>query len=181
MEARAPERPGRRWPAAATGVAYALGYLWALGDLAVAPYPLWGFRLGNLAPSAWLQMRSPFRFEALALADLGHLVMLLSPLNLAIAATLGTLLAVNVYGAVELRRRPGRCRVASASLLGAVPALLAGGACCAPALLLLLGVPALGAFAALFGWLVPLSLVLLLASRVWQLTQGAPRWRGRAH
>lgn len=39
---------------------------------------------------------------------------------------------------------------------------------------MLLGIPALGALAGLFGWLLPASLALLLASRIQQRCRGAP-------
>lgn len=106
--------------------------------------------------------------------QLGRLVILLSPGNLAVAALLSWLLAFNLHGALTLRQQ-ARCDLATGAILsaGLWPALLAGGACCAPSLLLL-GIPSLGAFIGLFAWLVPMSLVLLLASRVWQRRRGAP-------
>lgn len=169
--------PRARTVAVVVGVAYALGYLYALGDLSAAPRPLWALQVGD--PELWLDPRGVFQFEAVAMVSAGHLVWLVSPLNIVVAAALGGLLAVNIDGAWELWRRPTACGLAggSSGFVAAVPALVAGGACCAPSILLLLGIPSLGAFAALFGWLVPLSLVLLAASRWWQRRQGAPPWR----
>lgn len=169
-------RPDVRITAAAVGIVYALGYLYALGDLSTATRPVWSVTLGN--PGLWLDQRVVFQFEAIAMLEAGHIVWLISPLNLLIAATLGVLLALNIDGGWMLWKRPAACGLAGrgGGVLAAVPALAAGGACCAPSLLLLLGIPGLGAFAALFAWLVPLSLVLLGASRWWQRRQGAPRW-----
>ena len=168
---------GVRWPAAGVGLAYAQGYLFALGDLDVVGRTAWAFRTADVTPSKWIELRDAFRFEAVAIADLGHLAVLVSPLNLAVAGTLGALLALNVHGAFALRRAPAQCVRGGGGLLGAVPALLAGGACCAPSLVLLLGIPGLGAFAAFFGWLIPLSAVLLIANHRWQRRCGAPGWR----
>jgi hypothetical protein len=168
-----------RAAAAAVGIAYALGYLYALGDLSMAARAAWSVTAGD--PARWLDQRVVFQFEAIAMLQAGHLVWLISPLNLLIAATLGTLLALNIDGAWMLWRRPATCGIAGrgGGLLAAVPALAAGGACCAPSLLLLLGIPGLGAFAAMFAWLVPLSLLLLVGSRGWQRHRGAPPWSRR--
>lgn len=165
-----------RAAAATVGFVYALGYLYALGDLSTAARAAWSVTAGD--PARWLEQRVVFQFEAIAMLQAGHLVWLISPLNLLIAAGLGLLLALNIDGAWMLWRRPAACGIAGrgGGLLAAVPALAAGGACCAPSLLLLLGIPGLGAFAAMFAWLVPLSLLLLGASRWWQRRQGAPAW-----
>ena len=103
--------------------------------------------------------------------EMGELVILLSPVNLLIAATLSVLLGLNLHGTLALRQSAHCTAISSA---GAWPSLLAGGACCAPSLLLLLGTPGLGAFVSLFAWMLPLALILLLISRCWQRRQGAP-------
>jgi len=173
-------RPANRHGlASAAGIAYAVGYLFALGDLAIVGRAAWQTALAKPWTTLWLTAKAPFQFEAIAMLQAGHLLYLASPLNTLIALLLGAAVAVNLDGVIALRSQPAECRVASgdSGVLAAVPALLAGGACCAPSLLILLGIPGLGALAALFGWLVPLSFVLLVASRWWQLRLGAPRWR----
>ncbi|MDZ7749167.1 MAG: hypothetical protein U5K43_10275 [Halofilum sp. (in: g-proteobacteria)] len=176
MTRRAPERPDARLAAGAVGLVYALVYLYALGDLSTLPEAAWGARMGE--PARWLDQRGLLQFEAIAMLEAGRVLWLISPLNTVVAAALGALLALNLDGAWALWRRPAACGLGGtgSGVLAAVPALLAGGACCAPSLLLLLAIPGLGAFAGLFGWLVPLSLVLLVASRWWQRHQGAPGW-----
>lgn len=169
--------------AAVTGGVYALVYLYGAGDIDVMPRPAWGFQVAGFEPALWLSRRGPLTFEAVALADAGYLTILLSPANLVVAGLLGLLVALNLHGALALGAStptcPGGVRGGRASgLFAAAPALLAGSACCAPSLLLMLGVPSLGALAGLFGWLVPLSLLLLVGSRLWQRQQGAPAWRG---
>lgn len=172
--ARMVERAGA--PALAVGGAYVLVYLLAVGDIDLAAVAHWGGRAVPVTLERITAMRQPFQFEALALVELGRVVVLLSPGNILVAGLLGALLGANLHGALELRRRPATCSpyARSGGLIGAAPALLAGGACCAPTLLLLLGIPALGAFTAFFGWLIPLSLLLLAAGRLWQRRQGAP-------
>ena len=168
--------PDARLVAALVGTAYALLYLYALGDLSAANQAEWHLRTGD--PARWLEQRGLLQFEAIALVQAGYAVWLVSPANLALASALGALLALNLDGAWALWRNPGACGIGSTTsgLFAAVPALIAGGACCAPSLLLLIGIPALGAFAGFFGWLIPLSLALLAASRWWQRRQGAPGW-----
>ncbi len=159
---------------AALGLGYGFFYLYAIGDLDLGPAD---WRWAQL-PWQWqrlIEQRGPWQFEALALVEAGYLVLLLSPLNLLLAGLLGLLLAANLHGALALRqKRACSARAQAAWGLGLWPALLAGGACCAPSLLLLLGIPGLGAFVGLFAWLLPLSLLLLIGSRLWQRRLGAP-------
>jgi hypothetical protein len=158
-----------------SGISYGAVYLWAVGDIDTGGPGAWQWQPVELSLERLTAMRSPMHFEAVAMVQAGPLFMLVSPLNLLIATLLGTLLIANVHGAFELRRhvacnaRPGTGMLSASTL----PALLAGGACCAPSLLILLGIPGLGAFAALFAWLVPLSVVALMASRWWQRRLGA--------
>jgi len=166
---------GLRWLAGACGALYAVGYLYLLGDLGTAARPAWGWQWAA-DPWRWLEARGAFHYDAVARLDAGPLVLLVSPLDLLIAGLLATLVAANLHGAVSLARGGPACRASAGGALAALPALLAGSACCAPGLLLLLGVPSLGAFAALFGWLVPLSILLLAVTRIGQRQLGAPRW-----
>jgi hypothetical protein len=158
----------------AAGVGYAVFYLYAVGDVDVGGPPAWNVATVEMTIERVLAARVPFQFEAVAMMEAGVVVLLLSPLNILMAVLLGMLLAANLHGALYLHGNP-RCRAgAGGALGGAMPALLAGGACCAPSLILLLGVPGLGAFSALFPWLVPLSIVALIVNRIWQRRQSAP-------
>lgn len=178
MSARASRRI-----ALATGLVYLLAYLYMLGDLAFGGNGGWNAFVAGEWPVRWLQARSLFQFEGIAMLQAGPVTLIVSPLNLLIAGVLAGLVATNVHGVIELRRTPPACAVPGArtGLLASVPALLAGGACCAPALLLLVGIPGLGALAGLFAWLIPLSLALLLASRWWQRRIGAPAFGMTLH
>lgn len=164
-----------RLPVGALALLYALLYLYAIGDLDFGRAE-WSWQALDWQWSRLLARRSGWHFEAVAMLELGYLVLLLSPANLLLAGALAALLALNLHGALALRAR-ARCTLGqgAASSAGVWPALLAGGACCAPSLLLLLGIPGLGAFVGLFAWLLPLSLLLLVLSRCWQRRQGAPR------
>lgn len=172
--------PVPRRVALGAGLLYAVFYLWVIGDLDAAGYSAWQFQLGQFDLARVFRARAPFYFEPVAMLQAGHLLWFLSPLNLLITASLAGLLGANVHGVLALRRGGGdQCPIGSrGSVSGALPALLAGGACCAPGLLLLLGIPALGAFAGLFAYLIPLSLILLALSRWWQRRLGAPRLFG---
>ena len=164
-----------RLPIGALAVLYALLYLYAIGDLDLGRAG-WSWQALDWQWSRLLARRGAWHFEAVAMLELGYLVLLLSPANLALAGVLAALLALNLHGALALRAR-AQCslRQGAASSAGLWPALLAGGACCAPSLLLMLGIPGLGAFIGLFAWLLPLSLLLLVLSRFWQRLSGAPR------
>lgn len=159
------------------GTLYAVIYLVGIGDLTWEPRAGWFIQTGSASFERMTSMRAPFLFEATALIEAGWWVFLVSPLNLLLALLLGALLTVNLHGAITLWREPAACGLSSAGTAsGALPALLAGSACCAPSLLLLLSMPGLGVLAAFFGYLIPLSLLALIASRVWQLRLGAPRF-----
>ena len=166
-----------RWIAAGIGALYGAIYLMGVGDLTFDRSAGWFMQTGAASLERMTTMRSPFLFEGIALAEAGWWVILFSPLNLLLAVILGALLTVNLHGAMTLWREPRACGLSSAgSASSAVPALLAGSACCAPSLLLLLGMPGLGVLAAVFGYLIPLSILALVASRMWQRRLGAPRF-----
>jgi len=165
--------------AAGIGAAYLLLYLVMLRDLSFGGQYGWGVRAAHDWLGLMVQARGLFQFEGIAMVEAGVVNLIISPLNILIGAVLGALVAVNVHGVIELRRAPPACGIGGTTrtgVLASLPALLAGGACCAPALLLLVGIPSLGALAGLFGWLIPLSMALLAASRWWQRRLGAPGW-----
>jgi hypothetical protein len=168
------QRPARGPLIGSVAVLYALFYLYVIGDIDLGPAQ-WRWQSLEWQWQRLFAQRSSWHFEALALLELGYLLILLSPANMLIAALLGSLLALNLHGALALRERAA-CRLSenAAWSAGVWPALLAGGACCAPSLLLMLGIPGMGAFIGLFAWLVPLSATLLVASRCWQRRRGAP-------
>lgn len=165
-----------QWIALISGALYGGFYLYAIGDLNVIGPAVWDAYIAELSVERMFSSRSTLMFEAVAVIEAGYLFWLVSPLNLLIAALLSGLLAANIQGALFLRFQSQSCASGRGGLFaGFLPALFAGGACCAPSLILLLGIPALGALSAFFGWLVPLSLVILGLNRIRQHRQGAPR------
>ena len=106
---------------------YALLYLWLTGDIAGDGTGGW-----QAAFPAWaraFQTRGPFQFEPVGLITLGALVWTFSPLNVLIAATMGLLVGLNGVAGWWLWRTPRQCGLGGTGtgLLGAIPALLAGG------------------------------------------------------
>lgn len=160
------------------GGLYALLYLYAIGDIDLGKAG-WEWYWVPFSLERLVAMRSLFHFEAIAVIESGYAVFLLSPANMLLAASLGMLLGVNLHGVLDLRDRR-TCGLSGnvGWAVGAVPALLAGGACCAPSLVLLLSLPGLGALAGFFAWLIPTSLLLLAVSRWWQRRLGANKLLG---
>lgn len=113
-----------------------------------------------------LQRVSMLTFEPVALLELGVASLQVAPANVALGVILGVLAGLNAALGWLAWRRPA-CRVDSgAGALAGVPALLSGAACCGPTLLFVLGVQVTSAALAAVVWLVPLSIILLLASLV---------------
>ncbi|EPV3035047.1 hypothetical protein ACV3HO_005778 [Pseudomonas aeruginosa] len=93
----------KRWLISLASGAYGLLYLYLLGYIDIGTA---GWSWHSL-PWQWthiLTQRSPWQFEAQAMLEMGALVILLSPINLLIAATLSTLLSLNLHGALALRQ-----------------------------------------------------------------------------
>lgn len=173
-------RVSYRWLAIILACTYGIVYLYAIGDLSFSTVPSWDAYIAELSLERVFTARSVLMYEAVAVVEVGYLVCLISPLNLLMAGLLSSLLAANIHGALYLRSQPQHCSTGKGGLFaGALPALIAGGACCAPSLILLIGIPALGAFSAFFGWLMPLSLIALGFNRIWQYHKGAPVFFGK--
>lgn len=164
----------RLWIPLLVGVVYGLFYIYAIGDVTFYGPPAWGGYIAELTLERVFTARSTLMFEAVAVIEMGWLVWLVSPMNLAITLVLSGLLAANIHGVLYIRAHPDTCSGGGSGLVGAAPALFAGGACCAPSLILLIGIPGLGALSAFFGWLVPISMIALGLSRIWQHHRGAP-------
>lgn len=171
--------PEHRMLALSTGLLYGLFYLYAIGDISFIGPPAWDAYISDLSLENMLSARGTMLFETVGAVEMGYFIWLVSPVNLLVCGLLSGLLAANVHGVLFLRSQPQVCSGGGRGLVaGGLPALLAGGACCAPSLILLLGIPALGAFGALLGWLIPVSVLALGLNRIWQHKLGAPAmWR----
>ena len=157
------------------GLLYGLFYLYAIGDISFIGPPAWDAYISSLSVETMLSARGTMLFETVGAVEMGYFIWLVSPVNLLVCALLSGLLAANVHGVFFLRSQPQACSGGRGGLVaGGLPALLAGGACCAPSLILLLGIPALGAFGAFLGWLIPVSVLALGLNRLWQHKKGTP-------
>ena len=81
------------------------------------------------------------------------------------------LVGLNLAVAYGAWRRPAACGLpeskgaaGATGLLAGVPALLSGTVCCGPVILLVVGVQATAGLLAVFQWLLPVAVVLLVGS-----------------
>ena len=160
-----------RWDArlvfAGVTLAYLLTYLWAIGHLApglggygvlVVEDPFRQF----LQPAL-----GPFSFTPVARVSLGPVTYLFS-LNSLIGLGLAALVGLNLALTFLAWRRPAACGIGTSSsgLLASVPALLSGTACCGPVVLIAFGIQASGVLLTGFQFLLPVAVILLLATTV---------------
>ena len=160
---------------AAVTVGYLLAYLWATGDLSIRT----GVdpRVLVIAdPFDRLFARTgPTSFGAIATVDTGVVRLLFSPVNVAIGAVVAGLVGINLGVTYLAIRRPKACGIGAGSgLLASVPALLSGTVCCGPVVLLAVGVQATAVVLTAFVWLLPVGVVLLLASLAYVATRIEP-------
>jgi hypothetical protein len=140
---------------------YPLLYLASIGHLALGGRGRSVLVVDDPVGRAVRQTR-PFSFEPVARVVVEPLVVLLSPLDVAVALVLSTLVGANLAVAVAVWRSPAACGVeGSAGLLAGVPALLTGATCCGPAVLFALGVGSTGTLLTAFGYATPLTALLL--------------------
>jgi hypothetical protein len=151
-------------------------YLWAVGDLAFRTDADTGlFVVDQPLARMFEQAPGTFSYEPIMLVKFGVGTFLFSPID----ATLGLLLAVLVGFNMALSYlaivQPQSCGIGAGSgVLASIPALLAGSACCAPVLLIVLGITASGTLLAVLPWLLPLGVVLLVASLLYLAGQINP-------
>jgi hypothetical protein len=151
-----------------SALVYVVLYLYGLGDW---QYGGQAFRIqvSDRAGEVLFRPMGPFQFEPLALLESSWITFLFSPVNVVIALVLGLLVGLNIaYAYVALAYRTS-CSVASynSGLLGSTMGLIAGSACCGPTIFLVLGVQATASVMAVFGWLIPLAGLFLLATLWW--------------
>ena len=144
-------------------LAYLLVYLVTVGDLALSGGTEPSVRLAADLSRAFASTGF-FRFDAIAVVSGYGLTVLLSPLNLLVAAALAALVGANLSLSYLGLVQPRACGLeASSGVLAGLPALLSGAACCGPTVLLLVGVQATAGLIGVFQLLVPIAFVLLLA------------------
>jgi len=159
---------GRRDSAAvvaAVTVGYLLAYLWATGDLSLRTGVAPGVLVIDDPLGRLFARTGPASFGAIATVDTGVVRLLFSPVNVAIGAVVAGLVGINLGMTYLAVRRPKACGIGAGSgLLASVPALLSGTVCCGPVVLLAIGVQATAVVLTAFVWLLPIGIVMLLAS-----------------
>lgn len=166
----------RAWiVAAAALLAYAGLYLFVAKAIVFEPAAAFG-RFGPLpllilAPDISLSHLTRWLDPLFVLYLSDSLVISPSAPVLLTAAVLGSLIGINAAVSVEAAvRRPAGCERGGAYWLGAVlPSFLASFSCCAPTILLLVGGTFAGAVIGVVPFVVPVAVVLLLASLAWSL------------
>lgn len=147
-----------------TTLGYLLVYMFTIGDLGLASRSEYSIRIVENFSRAFTSLGFG-RFEAIALVRWGPITYLFSPLNVIIALLLSVLVGSNVALTYLGWIQPKACGLASSGgVVGAVPALLSGAACCGPTILLVFGIQASSVLITGFQLLVPLAVVLLIAS-----------------
>ena len=108
---------------------------------------------------------APYRYEPVATVALGPVDYLFSPVDAALALALSLLVGLTLGVSVVAWRGPEACGLGgSAGLLAGLPGMLSGVACCGPALLVVTGLQATAGLLAVFRWLLPATVVLLVGS-----------------
>ncbi len=157
-----------------TVVGYFVLYSVAVGDLArsVSPGEV-GVSVVSDPLSRLFESTGPFQYEAIAFIELGVVDYLFAPLTAAIGLGLAILVGLNLAVAYGAWRRPAACHLpdrgganSATGVLAGLPALLSGTVCCGPAILLVVGVQATAGILAVFQWLLPVAVVLLVGSLV---------------
>lgn len=143
-------------------VGYLLVYLFTIGDLGASRTVEPTVRLADDLSRAFVSTGF-FRFDAVALVAWGGVSYGFSPLNLVVGSVLAALVGANLGLSYLGLVQPRACGLeASTGALAGVPALLTGAACCGPTVLLLVGVQASASVIAVFEFLVPVAVVLLV-------------------
>ncbi|MCL9818009.1 hypothetical protein [Natronocalculus amylovorans] len=114
----------------------------------------------------------PYQYEPIALIELYMIEYLFAPVTAAIGVVLAVLVGLNFAIAVVSWRQPRACGLAerktsAGGLFAGIPALLSGTVCCGPAILLVIGVQATAGLMAVFQWLLPVAIALLIGSLLW--------------
>jgi hypothetical protein len=109
-----------------------------------------------------------FSYEPIALVEFGFGSYLFSPINTLLGVFLAILVGLDIslsyFGIIEQRS----CEIgAGTGILAAVSALVTGSACCAPVAFLIFGITANATLLAVIPWLLPIGMILLLASVVY--------------
>jgi hypothetical protein len=147
---------------------YSIAYLWFSTLLTFESTDVGVVVARNPLANFFQPANSALSFEPVALVDFGFGTYLFS-LNTFIGLGIALLVGLNLAVTYLAWKQPKACGIGSSSsgLLAGVPALLSGAACCGPIVLIIFGIQASSAVMTVFQWLIPLAVVLLLASLLW--------------
>lgn len=146
-------------------VGYGLGYLFAIGDLALTGGSEFSMFLVDDPAQRMFQPVGFGRYEAIARVSGAGVTILVSPINDLVAGFLAMLVGVNLALTYLGLVQPKACGLeASSSVFAGIPALLSGAACCGPLVLIILGLQASSVLITAFQLLVPVAAVLLVGS-----------------
>lgn len=149
----------------ASTVGYLLVYLFATGDLAVTGGNEVTVFLVDEPIQRTFQPVGFTRFEAIASFSAAGVTLLFSPINTFVAGALAVLVGVNLALTYLGLVQPKACGLETSSgVVAGIPALLSGAACCGPLVLIILGIQASSILITGFQLLVPVAVVLLVAS-----------------
>jgi len=157
---------------AGTVVGYLMLYSVAIGHLGRATTPgAVGLSVVADPLTRLFESTGPFQYEPVAFIELWAVEYLFAPLNAVVGLGLAVLVGLNLAVAYGAWRRPAACGIpdstgadGAAGALAGIPALLSGTVCCGPAILLIVGVQATAGLMAVFQWLLPVAVVLLVGS-----------------
>jgi len=157
---------------AGTVVGYLILYSAAIGHLGRATTPgAVGVSVVADPLTRLFESTGPFQYEPVAFIELWAVEYLFAPLNAVVGLGLAVLVGLNLAVAYGAWRRPSACGIpdstgvdGAAGALAGIPALLSGTVCCGPAILLVVGVQATAGLMAVFQWLLPVAVVLLVGS-----------------
>jgi hypothetical protein len=162
------DRRDSRAVAAGVAVAYLFAFLYMLQDIAVRTGAGLSVTVADAPLATAFESSGPFTHRPVALLELGVAVWEFSPLNTLLGVGLATLVGLNLALSYLAVTQPKSCGVgAGAGAVAAVPALLAGSTCCAPVIVLVLGIQASSTLLTAFIWLLPASVVALVATLVY--------------
>jgi len=180
------DRVGRRfglW----SGIAYVLLYLYAVGNIVIAPGV--DLAMGRPVPSIFVvadwsakiwKSIAPFVWEPIAaIYLLPSVALFLSVPNLLLALLLGALVGLNLTAAIARARLFAGERLKGGSmrgLLASLPALLTGFTCCVSTVILALGSLAAGfavAVIAVAPYFLPVAVLALVLNLLWSFGQFA--------
>ncbi|MFB6284058.1 MAG: hypothetical protein ABEK59_09035 [Halobacteria archaeon] len=157
-----------RYPKFFFGVAvgYLLIYLFMVNNLNFHPGQItFDLRVASNPLDLAFRNTGVFSFESIAVLKLPFLTLMVSPLNLLIGGVIAVLVSLNLSFTYSSYREPAACSTRNVGgALSALPALLTGSACCAPLLFIVLGIQASATLLTAQRILLPLAVILLLAS-----------------